>query len=393
MRVNSSVVRVGLSSVVMLLAASGAAAQSKHEARWITVAGEPLASSNVVRVENEDSVSIRMENGKLVSVEHNGKKVPLDRVKQADGKLTIFDASGKPLHTMSMGAPAGPEKSIFVEGRPLQDGGVATGKGRVMYTAKPDDAGSTVVVSSEPPSVMIGIQMAQPDGALAGHFGLAPDDATLVSGVYEGLPASEAGLSTYDIIVGIEGESTAGPSVIRERLNQKKPGEKITLTVIQKGVRKDVTVKLLKYNQEELSQAKLSGVAPVYAALSNWASNMQPGTNWFTSSGDGMGVDDDGNVFTYRMDGRFEPEVGGDAMKTLIDRAFVDRGQMNEDLRKQLLDKVVEGIEIDRREGMPIPPNASRPLNGGRLAEIEKRMERLERLLEKLVERQENGGR
>ena len=95
MKFNSAAWMMAAAGTAMLIVASGASAQSK------AVSGTK-SDSNIVVVQNDDDVSIRMENGKLVSVERNGKKVPLSQVKQGDGKITIHDADGNVLQVVGI---------------------------------------------------------------------------------------------------------------------------------------------------------------------------------------------------------------------------------------------------------------------------------------------------
>ncbi len=375
--------------VAMLIAASGAAGQNKKESRWITTDGSHLGGgvggvggANVVVVQNDDDISIRMENGKLVSVEHNGKKVPLDRVKQEGGVLRIVDEDGKTVHEMTMSVPA----------TPTPPGGVGAGRktARVVVGEplkltkrstewKPAEATLDLVM----PKAMIGIQMAQPDRSLAGHFGFAEGSATMVSGVYEGLPASEAGLSVYDIIVGVDGKESAGQQAIRDHLSDMEPGDKVRLTVIQKGQRREVTLKLQKYDQEKLSGAKLSAVVPQAETAELFAERGAPGTMWF-KPGEG------GQSFTFEtMPGAAEGQWLG-----LLEQRVEGQPWTDEEGRRLLLDRVKE-LEVRPRMVVPMPaePGAPGGIGGGRFNDLEKRMQRLEALLEKLVEQQERGGR
>jgi hypothetical protein len=387
MKFNSAAWMMAAAGTAMLIAASGASAQSK------AVSGTK-SDSNVVVVQNDDDVSIRMENGKLVSVERNGKKVPLSQVKQGDGKITIHDADGNVLQVVGIdistpsipppppvpgGMGGATERSVIR----LKEGAALPGKG--MVELRLDDGGN---VLAEAPKVMIGIQMAQPDRSLAGHFGLKEGEATMVSGVYEGLPASGAGLSPYDIIVAVDGKTPAGQEDIRRALGDKDAGKRVKLTVIQKGERRDVSITLEKYDQDKLSSAKLNGIEPL-EVTGMWqgvpGAGGGPDTFLFTP-GKGMQPYD---VQNFEVPPQFQEH-----MKQIIEKSMTGDPQHKEQARKLLLDRVreLQVRPMETRPGTELAPSEPAAPAGGRMKEIEKRLERLEELLEKLVERQ-GGGR
>ena len=67
----------------------------------------------------------------------------------------------------------------------------------------PDDMRFAFAPDFEP-KVILGIQMAPPGAALERHLRLEPGTTTMISGLYEGLPAQVAGLEEFDIIVAVD---------------------------------------------------------------------------------------------------------------------------------------------------------------------------------------------
>ena len=125
-----------------------------------------------------------------------------------------------------------------------------------------DDGLWRVMVSenAQTPPVMLGVVMTEPSEALAVHLGFDAETATMVSTVYEGLPAWEAGLRPYDIIVGIGGKrGGASTKAIREVLAAQDEGDVLSMRVIQKGKERTLNVTLKKYNDALLSEARPHG--------------------------------------------------------------------------------------------------------------------------------------
>lgn len=376
----------------MLLVAAGMAVASSAlaQSEVRVVQGSGPGSSNVAVVDDDTSISIQRENGQLTRVEYNGKNIPLDRVKERDGKLKILDENGKVVYEMSVdvstpGTPRSPAllrvPGDAAERKTLRLRGVEDSHPTMkrLVEVRPDGAATEVA----PPKVMIGIQMAQPDRSIAGHFGFKEGEATMISGVYEGLPASKAGLAPYDLIVAVDGKSPAGQDTIRERIGGKDDGDTVTLTVIQRGQRRELTLKLKKYDQETLSGAKLNAIEPVEVAGMQWRGGdaPQPGTLWW----------DSGNGVPFQAQEWLRlPDDLQEKIKLYVDQTDDANKEKTEETRRKLLDRMKE-LEIHPRgaASVPVPPEGG----GTKMKDLEKRMQRLEELLEKLVEKQEKSSR
>ncbi|MCI0677386.1 MAG: PDZ domain-containing protein [Phycisphaerales bacterium] len=222
----------------------------------LTAAGSQAAKPGELKIvvveeinDDRDGVSggtieVRIEDGK-VSAKRNGKEIPLDQIHLKDGKITIVDEQGQPLDVM-IG-----DGGKFNFGWDVDDGSGL----RRFFTGVGAEEGPA-------PKVMLGVHMSEPGPALNRHLGLEEGKTTMISGVYEGLPAHDAGLEEYDIITEIDGKAPADNATIRKALAEKDAGESVTFTVIHEGRTKDVKVKLQEYDAEKMSQAKLLGSGP-----------------------------------------------------------------------------------------------------------------------------------
>jgi S1-C subfamily serine protease len=96
---------------------------------------------------------------------------------------------------------------------------------------------------------------------LAEHLGIDSTFGGLIADVVPGGPADEAGLqggdkeiefqaSSYkidgDVILQVEGHNVVSPNDLARYVSEKKPGEKVGLTILRKGKKEDVSVTLGK---------------------------------------------------------------------------------------------------------------------------------------------------
>lgn len=231
-------------AVSTMLAGVVQAAAHQDEQAFV-VAGD---DGSLLSYQDAESIMISVENGE-VSVKINGKEIPEDRIRVDDDQVVILDEDGNELRSFTLhiggGGLEGPWGFRFGDVEGDFPGAFRVPGGEVF----------------EAPKVMIGLHMSTPSAALAKHLRIDADQCTMISGVYEGLPAHKAGLEEYDVIVGIEGADSADSDTIREVLADHEPGDRIRLTVIQAGREHEVSVKLAAYDREALAEAEFLGSA------------------------------------------------------------------------------------------------------------------------------------
>ncbi len=277
--------------------ASGALAQSP------AVAPEPpMPPAGVTTSSSSSWTMSTSENGRTVSVsgkdgtitaEIDGKQVPADRIVHKGSLVQIKDDKGDILWesevpgsdavaTISRGGAASRSISIAPRARGPH-GGLAAGS----------SLGASAIAQIETPKVMIGIQMLEPDSSIRGHLGLKENESTMVGAIYEGLPAAQAGLEPYDVIVGVAGKSPAAPEAVRKALRETEPGKSVSFDVIHHGQKKTVTVTVEKYDGEKLEKAKVNAIAASSGLPSATAIAGMPGEDnnapmsWSWSTGGG----------------------------------------------------------------------------------------------------------
>jgi hypothetical protein len=111
----------------------------------------------------------------------------------------------------------------------------------------------------EQPRVMIGITMGEAPAETLESLGIE-GSAIRIDRVIEGLPAAEAGLKPGAIVVSIEGDEPATMERLREVLGGREPGDSITVEIVERGQRKELTIELVAYDAEALQDAM--GEAP-----------------------------------------------------------------------------------------------------------------------------------
>lgn len=276
------------------------------------VRGEKSHSRTMIAENNgKDSYKLTID-GDDISAEVNGEKVPAERIRRKDGKVEILDANGGVIktfnvsgngdtitvHGFDLGNLKGNEElhrklaeqlmngdmrnwdgRVWVGERPGQGGGQneqrrefrlkSDGKGG--FKVQNDDTvarwspaekmaqGGLAVAGANPPPVMIGITMSEPEDSVLEFLNI--ENAIRVDRVVEGLPGAAAGLQSGDLIIQVKGEKGIGQERLREILRESKPGDELALKVARKGNQvQDITVKLTAFDQSKLATTGVPGM-------------------------------------------------------------------------------------------------------------------------------------
>ncbi|MFG0252449.1 MAG: PDZ domain-containing protein, partial [Phycisphaerales bacterium JB038] len=106
------------------------------------------------------------------------------------------------------------------------------------------------------PKVMIGITMDDIGPALASHLKLDPKTVTMIQTVVDGQPGDLAGLQAFDIILAADGTHPMTSGHLFKVLQAKEPGDKLALKIMRAGEPMMAVVKLAPWNDKVM--AKLS---------------------------------------------------------------------------------------------------------------------------------------
>ncbi len=354
-----------------------------------------------------DKVIVRIVNGKISGL-HNGLALDPDRIKKTDDEIIVLNLDGDQIARFKTGSQQGVAR-LALPGRgsqiavapraPMVPGAPGAGGGwaQVYSNALPSDA--------NPPEVMVGLTMGEPGESLLLHFGLEPGDAIMVTGTIDGLPADKAGIKKGDLIVAIDGDSPATPRVLQEALEDMDPGDELEVTVIQRGKKRDIEIRVAKYDAKAMASAS-SDEADIFY--------------FDTDEGDGQG----GNLFRRLNTQRGQAENMQQRAQELALKlqAQAQAGEINKESIELYLKELAEAnpklnelkLRVDPKfndavRGFMVPRGLGNEWQGdleayvGHLhgemedmtarlhekieSQLEARLDRLERMLEHLVER------
>lgn len=184
----------------------------------------------------DDSYRIEVK-GDQVKAFVNDRPVPENRIVRKGGKIHLMGEDGAVLCTMEAALPSAPS--------------VVTARQAPSAPTAMAPSAAWVTQASEPPKVMLGVTMSQVDEATREANDLHAD-AILIDNVIEGLPASKAGIRKSDVIVRIEEKTPASQEALRTLLRERKPGEKLGVTVLRGGRERQVVIELEPYDAEKL---------------------------------------------------------------------------------------------------------------------------------------------
>lgn len=347
--------------------------------------GDPVQSHSKSR-----TVSIRNIDGKI-TVKVNGEEIPADRIKHEDGRVIILDEDGKEMGLGNIWIGDDDEHGFmpWVMRFHDADGMKVIADSMTLFFGHDFEFDGS---SFEHPKVMLGVQLAPPGEALEIHLRLDPDSATMISQVYEGLAADEAGLEKYDIIIAINGDDEAGSENVRKLLSEKEPGEEITLTIIHKGKKRKVHVQLQAYDAQKLGGLRL-GLSRILMIPSDgedqgFGFRFEPGANEWR---DLLIAPRRGELFRRLPsmgEGRFRLHLNKQLMKHL-------RQQLGDDAAQKLHDQLSEHFPDAIRErlrgdlGGKLHRRLEADDKGSRIEALNERLEELMRMLDELVKEAE----
>jgi serine protease Do len=111
----------------------------------------------------------------------------------------------------------------------------------------------------------IGVGLTNVTPALSQALDLRTRRGALVQDVSVGTPGQRAGLRSYDVIVGVDGEAVSSDEELIRRISGRQPGTQVTLEVWRRADRHAVSVKLTDRPVAEAPRARsqlLQGVQP-----------------------------------------------------------------------------------------------------------------------------------
>lgn len=275
-------------TIAALLALAGIAGVGSAQVQWRAEGGRDASTSGRAVVQTitdngddrtitmsgntdkGDRYEIRVKND-TVEAKLNGKRVPDDRIRISDSSVELLDESGNVVATMNTSPRVGIAGSPHGHSIP---GAVSVPGLTGTWTTTPPDAPTPIgpitvagiQVDTDPPKVMVGINMSDVDPTLREHFGLDEDAGFVVDNVVDDLPAAKAGIKARDIIISIDGDNVTN-ATLREVLKEKEPGQKVKVRILRKGEEKDLTMELEAYDASKLGISTTSPDMTVLGGL------------------------------------------------------------------------------------------------------------------------------
>ena len=223
--------------------------EHEHKNHEHADAGENLFE--VISVENGDKYEV-IVHGEETTARVNGLKIAQDRLLKKDGYIVILDDDGDVLKKLAV-RPGGQQNSFFssknnrvVRGQNSQFPGAMT----FDWTSDRENEFQRAVEMERPP-VMLGVLLETPGEALQAQLGIS-EHAIVLEKVLEGLPADEAGLKRWDIIIEIDGDEVDEPGMLGGVLMESEPGDELELLVMRGGKEIERTLELAAYDAEML---------------------------------------------------------------------------------------------------------------------------------------------
>lgn len=94
----------------------------------------------------------------------------------------------------------------------------------------------------------IGVNISDVNAKIADELKLDRNSGVYVAGTTPNGAAQEAGIKARDVIIAVNGEATPKSSVLQELIGRKRPGDKVTVTVLRGNNKEDFTLTLRNAN-------------------------------------------------------------------------------------------------------------------------------------------------
>jgi serine protease Do len=101
---------------------------------------------------------------------------------------------------------------------------------------------------------------------IAKSLGLARPDGVLISQVYPGGPAAQAGLAKGDVLLSVDGFAVSDPNAMRYRAVMHKAGDAASIRYWRSGTTKDTTIKIALPPDQGRDEGVVAGENPMQGA-------------------------------------------------------------------------------------------------------------------------------
>ncbi|MHC5209090.1 MAG: PDZ domain-containing protein [Planctomycetota bacterium] len=330
--------------------------------------------------------------------------VPAERIVRDGDRLRILSPEGE---------------TLFDVGVASRGVGIALSAGPGRYSVSIPDAGDLWAEQADARITtsrkLIGVTTTPVDAGLAAQLDVDPEQAFVINQVTEGMPAEQAGVRPWDVVVKIDGEGPGTVERLRSALSDKEEGETVRLSILRKGetVELDVGftqsggVSMVRSTDDvaryALDRARSGETLRVRTALDNAFEKREQEVADLHYQLEKARARLEASVVELRdaeeaarradENDRGVDDAQLKALRTAVERAQNDVASAAELVQASRLGAGFLDLGDDGGRALFLPPAFSGPAAVGRsaeedkrLAQMEERLERLERMLSEFIE-------
>lgn len=223
-------------------------------------AGQRVASASNNHGDGYTQITVNDDKGDLLLVMHgdrftailDGEVLPPERLLREGDKLTVAGPDGAALFELRVDTDNHSLAYPYDAAEPSHRRDGNDPFGSFGYTSWP-----ITTVRGNDNRKLIGVTTSPVDGALRAQCGLE-QEAFVVETVSADMPAGKAGMQPFDVVTAIAGDPGATTEKLREALDSRKAGDKLTLTVLRGGKSQDLELTLEEPRKRSVYSASLA---------------------------------------------------------------------------------------------------------------------------------------
>ena len=195
------------------------------------------AGQTAIAIGNPLGLERTVTTGVVSAVNRSPRGFGLDGLIQTDAAISPGNSGGPLLD--SRGRLIGINTAVIV-------GAGAEGLGFAVPINLAQDVMQQIITTGRVVRAFLGIQYVDIEPELARQFRLATSEGVLVAAVGRGTPADRAGLLPGDIITRVDDVEIDEGGDLRRTLRERRPGQRITITVVRDGQSRRLTAELIE---------------------------------------------------------------------------------------------------------------------------------------------------
>jgi S1-C subfamily serine protease len=195
------------------------------------------AGQTAIAIGNPLGLERTVTTGVVSAVNRSPRGFGLDGLIQTDAAISPGNSGGPLLD--SRGRLIGINTAVIV-------GAGAEGLGFAVPINLAQDVMQQIITTGRVVRAFLGIQYVDLEPELARQFRLPTSEGVLVAAVGRGTPADRAGLVPGDIITRVDDVAIDEGGDLRRTLRERRPGQRITITVVRDGQSQRLTAQLIE---------------------------------------------------------------------------------------------------------------------------------------------------